>query len=234
LRIIETYQEIKEKAGIERPGPENFERFKKTLSDFFYKEIVGKKGTKNERQLLYQKNLLLDFFFSPTPKQKKILFFLYKYSQPPTSIRSIHRMLGFGNPYSCQRFVSTRILQDMRLIEVQEKKFPKFRVTKINRELFRKYWPDIEEWKPKETKKNSRERTKKGQHLQRLFLILVDKIKEKGFTPAIYEEIKRINRGDFKERGWDIKARVLTKTKRKILRMPNRKLINEIEKMMAE
>jgi len=228
-KIMEIYEEIKKKAGIERIGAENIEEFRKTLREISLAEITREHGIKDKRQTTYLKNLLFDFFLNPIQKQRKVLYFFYKYSRPPTSIKAIHKMLGFGNPYSCQRFVSTRILQDMGLIEVQETKFPKFRISKVNRELFKKYWPNIDDWVPKEEKKISRDKVKKGQHLERLFLILADKIREKGFTPAIRDEIKKINRGDFKERGWDIKARVLTKLKRKVLTMETQKFLKNLE-----
>ena len=232
-KIMEIYEEIKKKAGIERIRAENIEEFRKTLKEISLAEITREHGIKDKRQTTYLKNLLFDFFLNPIQKQRKVLYFLYRYSRPPTSIKAIHKMLGFGNPYSCQRFVSTRILQDMGLIEVQETKFPKFRISKVNRELFKKYWPNIERWELKEKKAIPEKRAKKGQQMEKFFLILFEKIKEKGFTPEIYDEIRRINRGDFKERGWDIKNRVLTKIKRRTLKMPIVKLVLEIKKIIA-
>ncbi len=223
------YEEIKKKAGIGKVGPENIERFKEKLREIGLSTIAQK--AKNEHQFFYLKTILFDFFLRPNLSQKKVLSSL-KEIKPPTSIRRIHLAVGLGNLYSYQKVVSTRILKEMGLIEVKELRF---KIVKINRELFKKYWPDIDDWKlvSNEVSRN-KTRAKKGEQMEKFFLILAEKVKEKGFGPEIAKVIKEINRTDFKERGWDIKRRSLHNLQQRILKMPIQKFRSLLEKVTAE
>lgn len=111
----------------------------------------------------------------------------------------------------------------MGLIELKRSVRNGTSIKKINHKLFKKYWPEIEGWN------EIQKETKKGQQMERLFLILAERIKEKGFGSEVIEKVKEIRRADFKERNWEIKPRSLKNLKERVCKMPMEKFIEHLK-----
>lgn len=232
MKIWEIYEEIKEKAGVEKVNPENIQKIREVLSLSSLEEIAKKHGIINPRSLGQLDLLLLHFLKDPTPKQKAVLYYLFKKSNLPTSLSAIHRKLGFGSPYSCQRFISLKILEEMGLIrsKVVFRGNHKFSIIAIECQRFKEYWPDIENWsllKIEQKERSVKERNKKGEQTRRAFRIISEELKGRGgkLSPEVVKIIKGLNRGDFHERGWEIRPRSLGNLKKRLLKMPIVKFI---------
>jgi hypothetical protein len=175
----------------------------------------------NRRSLAQLDLLLVRFFKDPSQKQKAVLYQLFR-SKAPTSLKAIHRELGFGNPYSYQRFLSAKILEDMGLIRLRivYRGYHRFSIIAISHQKFKDYWPDIEEWRLIKVKKEKkiRKRANAGEQMKRALEIIKDEIKGKSKS-GITEIIKGLTRGDFHERGWEITARSLGNLKKRLLKM---------------
>jgi hypothetical protein len=220
------YQDLKRKSGID---PKEIEKFREFLQSISLKEIAKDYGLK-ERELYQVKLLIFDFFLNPKPKQKAVLFALSK-SKPPTSLRRIYRELGFGNIYSCPYLISLKILEDLDLIKAKTifKRNQRLTITHINSQKFKEYWPEIESWQKIEIKKEKIvKRAKMGEQMKRAFQIIYEEMGGK-FSPEIIKIVKGLNRGDFHQRGWEITPRSLGRLKNRILKMPIKKFIKNLE-----
>lgn len=236
MRIWNIYQDIKKKTGIEKVTPENISKIREILSTFSPSETAEKYGVKNPRSQKYLDLILFRFLKNPTLRQKAVLYYLFKESNIPTSLNAVYRKLGFGTPYSCQPFLSAKILEDMGLIRLKivYRGYHRYSIIAVYRQRFKEYWPDIEDWDSIKIDKKERpikKRIKKGEQIRRAFLIINDELRESGgkFNPEVVETIRGLNRGDFRERGWEISPRYLTKLKKRLLRMPIASFISHLK-----
>lgn len=237
MKIWKIYEEIKEKAGVEKVDPENIQKIREVLSFPSLEEIAKKQGVEDRRSLKQLDLLLFRFLKDPTPKQKAILYYLFKKSNLPTSLTAVHKKLGFGTAYSCDRFLSAKILEDMGLIRLRVifKGNHKFSINDINRQRFKEFWPEIEEWGAlKGNKKENFKKTKKGEQMGRAFAIFNERLKGRKFPLEVLEIIREelideLSRGDYHERGWEIFPRVFCKLKKRLLKMPINKFISRLE-----
>jgi hypothetical protein len=216
---------LKRKSGIE---PKDIEKFREFLRKISLKDIVKEYGLK-ERELHQVKLLIFDFFLNPKPKQKAVLFALSK-SKPPTSLKGIYRALGLGNVY-CPYLISLKILEDLGLIKAKTifKGNQRFTIAEINSQKFKEYWPEIESWQKIEIKKEKVvKRAKMGEQMKRAFQIIYEEMGGK-FSPEIIKIVKGLSRGDFHQRGWEITPRSLGRLKNRILKMPIKKFIKNLE-----
>lgn len=236
-KIWKIYQKIKEKAGIKEVNPENVSKIKELLCSISLNEMAKNHGMNRPR---YLKELIYYPLINPTEKQKMILYYLFKKSRPPTSLRAIQKKLNLCSPYSCPAFFSLKILEDMGLVKTKKiwKRGQRYSIIGINRELFKSYWPDVESWGSikQEKEKITRKRANKPRiQMERAFQIISEELKEKReiFTPEVIELVRKIiknlNRGDFRERGWQITARSLSNLRRRLLKMPESKLISYLK-----
>jgi len=231
MEIWKIYKWIKEKAGIEKVDPQNIQKIREVLSKFSLDKIAKIFNIKKLRSLEYIDLFLFRLLTDPTPRQKMVLYFLFKRT-PPTSLSSICKELGFGTLYSSQMIVSLKILEDMGLVRTKTtfKNNRRFSIVEIYYSRFKDYWPDIEEWKSIKVKKEKmiRKRANKGEQMKRAFLIISQEMKGK-LSPEIIKIVKGLTRGDFHQRGWEIDARSLSKLKKRLLKMQVEKFIKKLE-----
>jgi hypothetical protein len=230
MKIVKIYEEIKKKAGVEKVNPENIEKIREIFPSISPKEIAKKYGMTNRRSLAQLDLLLVRFFKDPSQKQKAVLFALSR-SKPPTSLRKIYRELGLGNVYSCPYFISLKILEDLGLIKTKTifRGNQRLTITDINSQKFKEYWPEIESWQKIEIKKEKIvKRVKMGEQMKRAFQIIYEEMGGK-FSPEIVKIVKGLSRGDFHQRGWEITPRSLGRLKNRILKMPIKKFIKNLE-----
>jgi DNA-binding MarR family transcriptional regulator len=231
MEIWEIYQWIKKKAGIEKVDPQNIQKIREVLSNITLDEIAKVFEIKRPRVLEYINFFLIRFLTDPMPRQKLVLYTLSK-RNPPTSLSSISRELGFGTLYSSQALVPLKILEDMGLVRSKTilRNNRRFSIIEICHQKFKEYWPDIEEWKSIKTKKEKmiKGRASKGEQMKRAFSIIAKETKG-DFGPKVVKTIKSLTRGDFHERGWEIDARSLGKLKKRLLKMPLEKFVKKLK-----
>jgi len=202
------YEFLCERCSIKEISPETIEEVRKYLKNVSPSEIA--EITKLNRHFIaYHRALLL----SPTIKQQVVLYKLFELGKKKRIVfkREIFNDYGFS-------------LKFLELMKPSPVKKIKNGLLKINSDLLKEYWPEIEYFRQSEyfyfprkgKKRKMRKRAPYGKRIQQA-LQLLGKSSLKELDKKDIRKIKNFSRADFLSKGWDIPHPSLNRLRKRLI-----------------
>ena len=202
------YEFLCECCSLKEISPENIEEVKKYLENVTPSEIAEKIKV-NKKFIAYPRALLI----SPTIKQQVVLYKLFELGKKKRIVfkREIFNDYGFS-------------LKFLELMKPPPIKKIKNGLLKINSDLLKEYWPEIEYFRQSEyfyfprkgKKRKMRKRVPRGKRIQQA-LQLLGKSSLEELDKDDIRKIKNLSRGDFLSKGWDIPLPYLTQLRKRLI-----------------
>lgn len=220
------YSRLKQEAGISgKVTPQNISKIRNFVSQVYFQNSRVEK-TKKYMVNIVTIDSVFNLLIEPSPCQKKFLFALFKSdvkAKKPLTTTSIEKKVGIGIGSACP---SSNILENMILIEKNGRK-----IVKINQNVFKNYWPEIENWKEIKSKKTNKgketpnvvykKRINQGKKIIKDELKIMGILLREADKTTIQKIIKNIRRSDFTKNEWKISSNSVPSFRKRLLKKFN-------------